>query len=104
MKNKNLYLLLEIVNNNGDIRKLLREGLNYKKIGELTADAISKGYLIFEQEKLKLSFEGVNLIADLAQKYKKINKEEWIEPETKSKIAHIEKDFIFLPNRNELSF
>jgi len=37
-------------------------------------------------------------------KSKKNNKDEWIKPDFKNKIVKIDKDFIFLPNKNELSF
>lgn len=38
------------------------------------------------------------------QSVQKRSKDDWIKPDFKNKIVKIDKDFIFLPNKNELSF
>ena len=46
----------------------------------------------------------ISVYEKLYSSYQKKNKEDWIKPDLKNKIVKIDKDFIFLPNKNELSF
>jgi predicted methyltransferase len=104
MNEKNLYLLLKITNEKGNIKLLINEGLTYPKIAKLTETVINEGYLIYRDDEVKLSTKGVSKMEELKSKFKKINKEEWIKPETKSKVPAINKNDIFLPSQDELSF
>jgi hypothetical protein len=104
MNEKHLYTLLNVIKTNGDIRKLKREGIEYKEIAELTKLAITKEYVQYENDIVKLSDKGLEKINELDNRYKVINKDLWIEAENKSKIPKLEKDFIFLPNQNEIHF
>jgi len=104
MNEKHLYTLLNVIKTNGDIRKLKREGIEYIEIAKLTKFAISKEYVQYENDIVKLSEKGANKINELNDRYKVINKDLWIEAENKSKIPKLEKKFIFLPNQNEIHF
>lgn len=104
MNEKQLYTLLNVIKTNGDIRKLKREGLDYKEIAELTKIAITKEYVCYDNDVVKLSDKGLKKIKELDDRYKIINKDLWIEAENKSKIPKLEKKFIFLPNQNEIHF
>jgi len=104
MANKQLYTLLSIVKNNGDSKRLLRLGMDYRQIGELTKDAIFHKLIDFEQDKLIITKYGEHLLTQLSEEFKIIDKEKWIEPENASRIPVLSKDFIFLPNQNELHF
>jgi len=104
MNEKHLYTLLNVIKTNGDIRKLKREGIEYKEIAELTKLAINENYVQYENDIVKLSSKGLEKINELDDRYKIINKDLWIEAEKKSKIPKLEKDFIFLPNQNEIHF
>lgn len=104
MNEKHLYTLLKVIETNGDIRKLKREGLDYKEIAELTKLAITKEFVSYDNDLVKLSDKGLKKIKELEERYKVVNKDLWIEAENKSKIPKLEKDFIFLPNQNEIHF
>ena len=104
MNEDNLYLLLDLVKKNGNVKKLIHNGLSYKAIAELTTWAINNNYLAINNNEVSLSDKGHGELLKLTLLFKKNNKDEWITPEIESKIKPIEKDFIYLPNRNELSF
>ena len=103
--NKNaLYILLTIIKTNGDVKRLIREGLDYKTIGEMTNQAISDGLIVYKDDNIFLSTEGENLLIELDKKLKVQDKSKWIEPKNDSKIPNLGKDFIFLPQQDELHF
>lgn len=104
MNNKHLYILLNVIKTNGDIRKLKREGIDYKRIAELTKQAITEGLVKFDNNTASLSAEGELKIKHLENEYKVKDKNQWIDQENKSKVPKLEKDFIFLPNQNEIHF
>lgn len=99
-----LYMLLSVIHSNGNVNRLIREGLSFKEIAEMTQVAISKGYVTYEGERMRLSNSGISLHAELAVEFKRTNKDKWIEKEEKSIIEKIDKNFVFLPNQNELHF
>ena len=104
MKNKNLYLLLEIILNKGDARRLVMEGLDYKEIGELTTLALQEELILFDNNTLILSTKGTDRYNADLKTFKKVNKDEWILPDNKSRISKIDKNTIFLPRQDELTF
>lgn len=104
MNEKYLYILLGIIERNGNIRSLLREGLSFSRIAELTNEAIASGLVIQSDERIKLSDIGLEKMQELEVRYKKINKEEWIDKDIKSVIPKLDKNLIFLPDQNELTF
>ena len=104
MNEDNLYLLLDIIKKNGNVKKLIHNGLGYKAIAELTTWAINNKYVIIDNNEISLSEKGNSELLRLSILFKKNNKNEWINPEFESKIKPIEKDFIYLPNKKELSF
>ncbi len=104
MNEKHLYTLLSVVKNNGDVKRLIREGLDYKEISELTSHSISNGFILYDNDNVSLSEMGEKLFIDLDNKLKITDKSKWIEKENDSRITKMEKDFIFLPNQNELHF
>lgn len=104
MSEKHIYNLLRVINKNGNINNLIREGLSFSKIAELTNDAIIAGFVIQAKDKIELSQEGIEKMQELEVNFKKINKEEWIEKDLKSKIPKLDKNFIYLPNQNKLTF
>jgi len=104
MNEKHLYTLLSVVKNNGDVKRLIREGLDYKDISEITSYAIEKNFIIYKNDTVTLSEMGVKLFIDLDKKLKITDKNKWIEKEKESRIVKMDKNFIFLPNQNELHF
>lgn len=104
MDEKELYLLLNLIKNNGDIKRLVREGISYQKIIELTNEAISKELVTYINDKIELSEKGNSKFGEIQHNYKKINKDEWIEKDKKNQIAKLDKNVIFVPRQDELSF
>jgi len=104
MKEQDLYILLSIIKNNGDVKRLMREGLSYKDVAELTTIAITDGLIIYVNDLISLSEKGNEILLSLDKKFKRIDKSKWIEPENQSKISILDKKDVFLPNQNDLWF
>ncbi|RPH50022.1 MAG: hypothetical protein EHM85_11920 [Desulfobacteraceae bacterium] len=104
MNEKHLYTLLRVIYKNANINILIREGLSFSKIAELTNEAIIAEFVIQANDKIELSQKGLEKMQELGVKFKKINKEEWIEKDLKSKIPKLDKNFIYLPDQNKLTF
>lgn len=104
MNEKYLYTLLRVINKNGNINNLIREGLSFSKIADLTNETIIAGLVIQSKDRIELSPNGLEKMRELEVRYKKINKEEWIEKDIKSIIPKLDKKVIYLPDQNELTF
>lgn len=104
MKEKEIYLLLNAIKKNTDIKRLVREGLSYSDIARLTKDAITNELVDYQDEKIQLSIKGNELYEQIKDNYKRTNKDEWIEKDLKSQIPRIDKNTIFVPRQNELTF
>ena len=104
MKDNKLTLLLHIIKSNGNINKLVREGVSFKEITNLTNNAIENAYLTYENEKVFVTEKGNDFLTQTTESIKKTNKNELIEKDLKSQVKRIDKNFIFLPRQNELTF
>lgn len=104
MTDKHLYIILKVVNYNSNVKQLTREGLTFPRIAELMSEAIREGYLLHTKETIKLSDQGLTKFKDLDARFKKTNKEDWIEKDEKNMIRKLDKNTIFVPNQNELTF
>ncbi|MEJ7822056.1 MAG: hypothetical protein WKF85_07020 [Chitinophagaceae bacterium] len=104
METKELYLLLNVVKENKNLNLLIREGMSYKLIGEITEFAAKEKLLEILQGQITLTELGESKLISWAKLFKRTNKKEWIEPALKSKVAKIDKNDIFLPSQDELSF
>lgn len=104
MTKKKLVLLLHIINSNGNIKRLLHEGLTFRDIAELTNSAIDNGYLIYRDQNVALTLEGIDFLTAEQQILKKVDKDQWIKKELSSEIQKLDKNVIFLPRQNELTF
>ena len=96
-------LLLKIIKFNGDISPLLKLQYDYAQVAQLIQQEIGEGNAEYQKGSLFLTAKG-NLFIEELEKKRKGGGEQWIEPEIASKIAPIAKDFIYLPNKKELSF
>jgi hypothetical protein len=104
MNEKYIFLLLKIIKFNGNVKRLTYEGLKFNEIANLTSDLLLKNFAEYKEDKLLLTQLGESRLIELESKNKNRNKEEWIKKEEKSIIPKIDKDFIYLPDQNELSF
>ncbi len=104
MEDQNLYILLDIISKNGSMRRLARQGINYNEIAYQTQASIKRGLILYKDEKITLTEIGIEYHKRLEKLYKRTKKEEWIEKDKKSRIDKRDKDFIFVPRQNELTF
>lgn len=103
--NRELYQLLQIINNNGNIKRLTRKNITFLEIVDNIKELTIKGILFYNDSKLSLSKEGIKILEELSSKYKNTDKDKWIEKEIKSKLeTKIDKNFVYLPNQHELFF
>jgi len=104
MNENNLYILLDVIFRNGSVKRLTRNGIEFSDIAIQTNRAISDGLVTNSNNRVILTEKGVELLKTLEEKYKKTNKNEWIEKDEKSRVDKKEKSFIFVPRQNELTF
>lgn len=104
MKNIIKYLLLDVINKNASVNRLIYEGLSYTEIIDLTNDLTREGLIQADESQLKLTVTGLEMLYCLEKEYKRTNKEQWIEKDLKNKIPQIDKKTIFLPRQDELTF
>lgn len=104
MDDNNLYLLLDVIFRNGSVKKLTRQGISYNEIAEQTNKAIKSELVFNKNNRIVLTEKGIELLKKLETKYKRTNKEEWIERDLKYKLPKNEKNSLFLPRQNELTF
>jgi len=104
MNEYHLYLLLLITLKNKGLSQLTRQKVTYREISDLIDGARSLDYLEMGNQTLILTKKGTDKFLELEKKYKKTNKETWIEKATEFMIPKVDRDFIYLPNQNELFF
>jgi hypothetical protein len=102
---KYFYILFDVIDKNGSLRRLRRQGLSFSNVARLTDIALEKGFIIVnEQKELALTETGLKMLVELRSKFKNSNKDEWIDFAKKAKIGKLDKNTIFVPNQNELTF
>lgn len=105
LNNSELYQLLHIIYNNGNIRRLIRKEITFIQITNTIKSLISDSDLSFVNGKIMLTEKGLSLFNSLSSNYKISDKDKWIEEENKSKLENkIDLDFVYLPNPKELYF
>ena len=104
LENKKILLLLELINGNGSVQRLIHDGLDYTEIGNLIEYSLSEFWVDNSKEKLTLTTQGLEKFQELKIQLKRIDKNSWIEPQKSDKILIIKKNDVFLPNQNELHF
>lgn len=104
MNTENRYTLLDIIFRNGSVSRLTNNGISFDQISEFLNILIDEKLIQYHDEKISLSEKGLEELKKLEIIYKNTKKEEWIKPDEKSRIAKLEKNFIFVPKQNNLSF
>lgn len=97
-------LILKIIKFNGNISPLIKLGYEYSQVAQLIKDEILEENAIRKNGILFLTPKGNDLINQLTKELKRTKSDVWIEPELASKIIPINKNEVFLPNQNDLSF
>lgn len=101
---KNKYNLLDIILKNGSINRLTRDGVPIELISKLINNLVLEHYIEYRDEKIKLTEKGMEELKKLEIIFKKIVKDEWIVPDEKSRVVKLDKNSIFVPKQNELTF
>lgn len=106
MEKENLYILLDVIFRNGSLKRLARKGVDYIEIANQTQIAIKNDLVSYDKERVILTPKGLELLKQLEITYKKTTKSEWIEKDEKNRLGknRREKNFIFVPRQNELTF
>ncbi len=106
MEKENLYILLDVIFRNGSLKRLARKGVDYNEIANQTQIAIKNKLVSYDKERVILTPKGLELLKQLEITYKKTTKSEWIEKDEKNRLDknRREKNFIFVPRQNELTF
>jgi len=97
-------LILNMIENSGNIKRLLREDLSFREISDITNKLVEDGLLSYVEKKITLTPKGKEVLVENQSLIKKTNKENWIQPENKSRVKKHERNFIYLPNQTELDF
>jgi hypothetical protein len=106
MEKENLYILLDVIFRNGSLKRLARKGVDYNEIANQTQIAIKNELVTYDKERVVLTAKGLELLKQLEKTYKRTTKSEWIEKDEKNRLDknRRDKNFIFVPNQNELTF
>lgn len=97
-------LILNMIEDSGNIKRLLRENLSYKEISEITNKLVEDELLSYVEKKIILTKKGKEVLSRNKHLIKETNKENWIQPENISRVKIYERNFIYLPNQTELDF
>lgn len=92
--------LLKILKFNGDIEPLYELNYTYSQIVDLINNEINIGNAEYINGVLGITKQGDEFLDSLLDKTDRNN----IEPEIQSKVDKIDKNFIFLPSQDELTF
>ncbi|UNY98356.1 hypothetical protein MQE36_14870 [Zhouia spongiae] len=97
-------LILNMIENSGNIRRLLREDISYREITEITNKLVEVELIKYDNKRILLTHKGKQVLAKNNHLIKETNKENWIKPENESRVKKYERNFIYLPNQTELDF
>ena len=104
MEEATVIKILLIIQNNGSITELIKDGFTYGQIANMTTDVVKKGYIEEKEDSLVLSETGKKWLESNFKKNKLIGSERWIVSENKSRIDKLKENEVYLPSRNELHF
>jgi hypothetical protein len=96
--------LLKIINKNGNIEPLKELGYEYSQIVTFIKNEISDRNAEYKNGELKLTPKGIEILKNLENKTNKKGSSKWIEPELQSRISKLDKNDVFLPNKDDLWF
>ncbi len=104
MKDAILFKLLLVVKGSGYITDLKKDGYSYVRIAEFFNYLDKEGLVEKKDDKLTLSNTGMKRLKELNKKYDRKHFNQWIVPEDRSRVDKLDKNFVYLPNQNELNF
>jgi hypothetical protein len=96
------YLLLVILENDGNVESIKDLGYDYNQITELIKNEIKLKNIIFSDNKIEITQEGIKLKNYLAKKLNYSNLEALISPQLSDIIEVPVDSQIFIPSEKEL--
>lgn len=97
-------LLLKLVKHNGNISSLIKSGYHYSQIIDFLGQLIEEGKLEKTESGIVITDPGDLEIEILNKKLQRKDSSVWIEPDIGHKISSIDKNEVFLPSKDEISF
>ena len=97
-------LLLKLVKHNGNIQPIIKMGFEYSQIAEFLIELVTEGMLVRVKNKYELTEAGNFEIGALNKELNRFNAAQWIEPANEFKIPKFDKNDVFLPDQDDLSF
>lgn len=104
MTTKNKVLLLRVIHEDGDIKLLRHHNISFREIGEMVETSVEEGLLTNSDDIISLTDQGKDFLESNIGIIKERDKSKWIELDRKNKIRKIDRDEVFLPAQNALSF
>lgn len=104
MTTKNKVLLLRVIHEDGDIKLLRHHNISFREIGEMVETSVEEGLLTNSDDIISLTDQGKDFLEGNIGIIKERDKSKWIELDRKNKIRKIDRDEVFLPAQNALSF
>lgn len=103
MSEYHLLLLLQIIQTSEDVGLLLKKGLQYYQIVDLIIKGQGQGYIIQQDNTLKLSEKGLAKLKN-ASKFGKLMKDgHWIRPLEEFRIEKLSPNDLYLPPNDVLT-
>jgi len=104
MKDAILFKLLLVVKGSGNITDLRKDGHSYVRIAEFIQYLEEEELAEKKDGRFTLSDTGIQRLKELNKKYDRKHFNQWIVPEDRSRVDKLDKNFVYLPNQNELNF
>lgn len=102
LTDKAKYLLLVILENDGNIESLKDLGYDYVQITDLIKNEISLKNIVFTNGKISITEQGLKMKDILAKKLNYNNLESLISPQLSSIIEQPSNEQFFIPSEKEL--
>lgn len=96
------YMLLLILEKDGNIEELKNIGYSYEKISEIINNEIKVGTIVLENNKFQITQEGVILKDKLITSLNYSNLETLVSPQISNMIIEKKDDSFFIPSQNDL--
>lgn len=102
LSDKARYLLLTILENDGNVESIRKLGYDYSQITTLIKKEIELDNIVFNNGKVDITEKGLSLKSYLAKKLNYSNLETLISPQISDIIEEPAEDYFFIPSEKEL--
>jgi|GEM_PF-1852771 len=102
ISNEVRFLILTIIENDGNIEELRTIGYNYQQITNLIKEEVKIGNATFVDNNLQLTDVGREVKKQLSEKLEYVGIEKLISPKISSFIEDHNEDVFFIPSEKEL--